>query len=919
MRVNLFTKNLVFLILFFAGCLTISANAQNRQLTFDDIMKFEEIGDPVISDSAGWVAYSVWPDRGDGRVVIKSVDSTQYYEITRGEDPKITPYGVWVGVRIKPPLKERLNVKNGKEPKPGVSFLHTRSGRIISYDSVRSFTFSNDGQWAALQKFGTDSTENKKPENDYLGTELKLLSLMGDTAYSIPNVSEFAFDSTSAYLAYSVVDTSGEENGLYYRNLSSPQQGNTIKQLTDGYFNNLTWNDKHKKLGFTASTLDDSNKPGPATLSVWSAKEGLQQLVDDSAARDGWTLRSTNELKWTTDGKRLFFGFLPEEMVEVMDNGETDSTGVNSVYSMEAILKNTAVDVWHWDDPRIKPHEKETWKERKKELYQAVYHFESDEWIQLADHRMPEVEFTNSPKYTLGSSDIPYLKEMTWNGFFDDYYVVDLQTGERKRVARKLRFGAQISPGGRYIVFFEDRQWHLYDVGKEICHNLTEQLDNPFFNEDHDYPYPEPGYGIAGWLKGDRALLIYDKYDVWQFPTDGTKPMLLTGGVGREEERVFRIQDLTPDSPYFKPGEQVLLESYHDKKKNDGFYTAQIDSSGVVQRFEEAKRFNVITKARKSPRILYTSESYTEYPNLWISSGIEFTETERISALNLDVTKKYDWGTAELVEWNSLDGDPMQGVLIKPGNYQEGQRYPLLIYYYRSFSDRLHEFNVPRNNHRPVFAQYASDGYAVFLPDIRFEVGTPGFAATKSLVPGVQELVDRGIADPDGLGLHGHSWSGYQTAFIVTKTDIFDAAVAGAPVSNMTSAYSGIRWESGLARQFQYEQYQSRIGGSLWEYPELYIENSPVFYADRIETPLLIQFGDEDGAVPWYQGIELYLAMRRLQKDAIFLQYRGEPHHLKEYPNKLDYAIKMKQYFDHYLKGEEAPDWITKGVPYRGE
>ena len=180
-------------------------------------------------------------------------------------------------------------------------------------------------------------------------------------------------------------------------------------------------------------------------------------------------------------------------------------------------------------------------------------------------------------------------------------------------------------------------------------------------------------------------------------------------------------------------------------------------------------------------------------------------------------------------------------------------------------------------------------------------------------------MIDMGVADPKAIGLHGHSWSGYQTAFVVTQTDIFACSIAGAPVSNMTSAHSGIRWGSGLARQFQYEKTQSRIGGSLWEFPERYIENSPVFFADRIQTPMLIMFGDEDGAVPWYQGIELYLALRRLEKDCIFLQYRGEPHHPQKYANKLDYSIKMKEYFDFYLKGKPAPDWITKGVPYRGK
>ena len=222
-------------------------------------------------------------------------------------------------------------------------------------------------------------------------------------------------------------------------------------------------------------------------------------------------------------------------------------------------------------------------------------------------------------------------------------------------------------------------------------------------------------------------------------------------------------------------------------------------------------------------------------------------------------------------------------------------------------------------NHRPNFPFYTSNGYAMFLPDIRFDIGMPGRSAVDALVPGIQKLIDMGIADEHAIGLHGHSWSGYQTAHVITQTDVFACAVAGAPVSNMTSAYSGIRLGSGLARQFQYETAQSRIGGSLWEKRELYIENSPVFFADRINTPLLIQFGDIDDAVPWQQGVELYLALRRLDKDVVFLQYRGEPHHLKQYPNKVDYTIKMKEYLDHYLKGEPAPKWLAEGEPYNGD
>jgi len=290
----------------------------------------------------------------------------------------------------------------------------------------------------------------------------------------------------------------------------------------------------------------------------------------------------------------------------------------------------------------------------------------------------------------------------------------------------------------------------------------------------------------------------------------------------------------------------------------------------------------------------------------------------RISEANPQV-KDFAWGTSELVEWQSQDGLPLQGVLIKPGNYEPGRRYPVLIYFYERMSERLHQFNEVVVNHRPCFPFYAGNGYAVFLPDIVYETGRPGLSAVKCLIPGVQKIIDLGVADPKAIALHGHSWGGYETAFVVTQTNLFRAAIAGAAVGNMTSAYSGIRWESGLARQFQYEKDQSRIGRSLWESRDLFIENSSVFYADRIQTPLLLMAGDQDGAVPWEQGIELYLAMRRLGKDCVFLQYRGEPHHPQKFANKLDYSIRMKQYLDHYLKGEPAPDWISRGVSYKGK
>ncbi|MEJ2203492.1 MAG: prolyl oligopeptidase family serine peptidase, partial [Gemmatimonadota bacterium] len=446
--------------------------------------------------------------------------------------------------------------------------------------------------------------------------------------------------------------------------------------------------------------------------------------------------------------------------------------------------------------------------------------------------------------------------------------------------------------------------------------NLTRALDVPMADEDHDYPNPPPGYGIAGWMEGDAAVLVYDKFDIWVLPTDGDRPWSLTDGAGRPEHRVFRIVDTDPDQEAVGTSQELLLSSYHDLRKNFGFYRARADRPGVRPLLEEDRLFRFLEKADDADVFLYTREDYGEFPDLWVADT-DLEGARKVTDVNPQIGE-FAWGTAELTEWQSLDGRTLQGVVIKPGNYEPGRRYPVLVYYYRFFSQRLHEFNDPSINHRPSFPIYASDGYVVFLPDVRFEVGRPGLSSTKSVVPGVQHLIDIGLADPDAISLHGHSWSGYQTAFMVTQTDIFTTAIAGAPVGNMTSAYSGIRLGSGLARQFQYEQGQSRLSGSLWEARDEYIDNSPVFFADRVNTPLLILHGDADDAVPWEQSIELYLALRRLDKETVFLEYRDEPHHPQTYANKLDWAIKMKQWNDFYLKGAPAPGWIKKGVPYTG-
>jgi len=932
----------------------VSAAPGTKTLTFSDLMRFRAIEKPVISDDGAVVAYALQPDRGDGEGIVRLLASGQTIRVPRGGSPIVSRNARWAAMAVKPAFADAE--KTGKDkPKPGLAIVDVTAGSVVNTDNVERFLFSDDSQWLAYLvaapdppadagKTSAGPAESKGAPKKAAG-DLRLRDLSAGTEVELKAVAAFAFDPASKFLAYAVAQPDGKGNGLFVRDLANRAANPVAAAASEkaGY-DNLSWSKDGASLAF--SSVKDRDKTGePATIWLWRpGRPEAAVAVATMQAPAGWMLPFKNELTWSKDGRSLYFGFKPMDSKTAAEaakkaaahaaamaaskaedakaEGGKAESGVSAAdpYDFDQILSKAEVDVWHWNDPRIVPQQKQLWDREKDRTYRAVLHLGAaggPRVVTLADRTLPEVAVPDNPRVALGTADIPYLKETTWGERFRDIYLVDLEKGARRLVVPRLRDQASLSPDGRYVAFYADGHWRLYDVAAGRARVITETIGLPLCDEEHDTPDAPPPYGLGGWVDEGAALLVYDRYDVWKIPSAGGAAVNLTGGDGRKREVTYRVVNVDPESKSHSSREPLLLTAYYNRLKNWGFYTASLARPGVEPRLDDKKVFKFVGKAKKADVLLYTREDFREFPDVWATDG-SFRTPKRITDANPQIAD-FAWGTAELVEYKSQDGVPLQGVLIKPANYQPGRRYPVITYFYERMSERLHAFNEPVVNHRPSFAVYAAAGYAVFLPDVVFAVGHPGQSMVKCLVPGVQKLIDMGVADPNALGLHGHSWGGYGTAYVVTQTDMFKAAVTGAPVANMTSAYGGIRWESGLARQFQYEQSQSRIGGSLWEKRELFIENSALFFADRIKTPLLIEHGDEDGAVPWYQGIELYLALRRLGRDCIFLQYRGEPHHLRKYPNKLDYSIRMKQYFDHYLKGEPAAEWIRQGVEYRGK
>ncbi|QFU23888.1 prolyl oligopeptidase family serine peptidase [Shewanella sp. YLB-09] len=930
MRTTLKSLPIVSLLLLSTSLLTAGAYAATaaEQITTNDIMHFESLKKPVVSDSGTTLAVEVSPDRGDSHGLVKLLGSSKQFNVDGGAKPKVSADGRFVAFSVKTPLLEleQASKKEKKKLKSGMVLLDTQTGKETRFDRVKKFAFNDSSSHLAIWYETAETTYDKKDKSAEAdkseeinvdkfdkGAAFELVVLKNGTTQKVANVTDFYFDKSGKHLVVASNNTKVKVHQLVLFTLSNNTK-KIVRQYNDQQIGDVSLSDDGKYIAFTHGDAGIAPYGRTYQLSLFNIETSE---VNATPTSKEWQLNRYTTLKFSDDSQRLFFGRVPQvsQQVELAKIEKQQDLFDESIVTGQRKLR-----IWHGDDARIKPNEIKQYEKELKRTYLAVLHLKGNNLVQLADEAVPDVELQQQTRFVLASSDIPYRKMITWAGFYRDYYLIDINTGRKILILTQQPSSEDpiLSPNERFVTYFQQGNVYLYQISEDRRTNLTQNLKVSFADEDHDYPSNAPGYGFGPWLKEDAGFLVYDKYDIWQINTESHQAFKLTAGKGRKQGIQYRISGLVEDKNHpdvLKLDQQVLLHGYNERTKGDGYYRSTIGVSGVQTLMEGDYKLKTLARSKDAKVIAFSKERYDLFPDLYTAEYLAPQEANKQT--DLDAQKRqFNWGQSELVHWTNGDGQPLDGVLIKPTNYVEGQRYPVLVYFYRFMSDRLHAFPQMKINHRPNFAWFADNGYAIFLPDIRFEVGYPGATSVQALTSGVQKLIEMGVADPDAVGIQGHSWGGYQTAFAVTQTHIFKAAVTGAPVSNMTSAYSGIRHGSGLARQFQYETGQSRIGESLFSAPRKYIENSPIFYADRIKTPMMIMFGDKDDAVPWEQGIELYLAMRRAGKDVVFLQYEDEPHHLKKYPNKLDYSIRMMEYFDHYLKGKPAPTWLTQGEAY---
>lgn len=917
------------------GLLPSLAFAQKKVLDHSVYDGWKEIRSSTLSRDGNWVLYVIAPQEGDAVATIRSVKDGHTISVPRPSTIQFTRDSKYVVAMTVPPLADtkkarRDKVKPEDMPKGAMVIVDLATGNQKSYDKVQSFSLAEEDKGYLLYKpeppkeapatppatpaKAAGDDEDQRPggrpggpagaQAPAAGAAAKkngdpytLLNLNNWKEEKIEFVTLTRWNKKGDVLAYATATKDDKGTGVVYYNVVTGKRQTVV--TAPGKYPRLALSKDGSLLAYTSDKDDQKSKKPLYGLYLYDAKKNESKAIGADAILKDWSINEAGAIDFSERDTRLMFRTSPKPLPDPEPVPDEEKV---------------SVDIWNWKDDRLQPQQLLQARGERDRGYLAIYDVATGKSLQLADRALVNVSIGDQGDgpYGYAQTDAPYWREGSWDPGQSDAYLVDLKTGIRTRILEGYRGNGGLSPKGRYVVTFdaEKHKWTALNPATGAKVELSKGIAVPLDDEMDDHPDVRSAYGIVGWTKDDARAIVADRYDLWSCdPTGKATPVRLTQG--REYTLTFRPIRLDREDTSLNV-DDLLLNAFDESSKQNGLYRRK---NGLVTKlFMAEKAFGGYQKASDADTLIYTRQDFVEFPDLWLTNT-KFENPVKISDTNPQ-QKEYNWGTAELVRWTSLDGIPLQGILIKPENFDYGKKYPLISYFYERMSGDVYKYKAPKPSASTInWPLFASNGYCIFIPDIPYKVGYPGESAVNAILPGIQSIVSRGYVDPKRLGIQGQSWGGYQVAYLVTRTNMFACAEAGAPVGDMFSAYGGIRYGSGVVRQFQYERQQSRIGGTPWDSTLRYIENSPVFWVDKVETPLMIMSNDKDGAVPHTQGIELFTALRRLNKPAWMVVYNEEDHNLVQRKNQRDLSIRLSQFFDHFLKGAPMPVWMDSGVP----
>ncbi len=877
------------------------APQEPKALTLEDYGRWSTIGQVALSANGRWMTFSYAPNDGDSKLFLRDLDNVDEDPVelsVNGTGPVFSDDSRWLAFIASPGEgggrsgggADRGGGGEGAEGQTRTRPLHLMdltSDERWEVEGPSSFSFSDDSQWFAVHKSGAGGGGGAAAGrggpgggrrgggagpapasgDGPRGADLILRDLSSGSVTNLGNVAEVAFNEGSTHLAY-VVDADGKAgNGLFVFELD----GARILPLSTGdyFYQGLSWNEDGAALAvLRGDTPDDMVLRENQLVTVTGLGGGgpafrpdpqTYDPSDDPSFPEGFVLSEYRGPSWSEDGERVFVGIKEQQAeMEEADGPKAD------------------VVVWHWNDKRVQSQQEVQAGRDRRATYLAVLNLDGSRFFQLSSDEMEQVQLTQDGRWAVGFDDSRYWMDREHQTNRDDVYRIDPTTGEKTLITEALINSMGTSPDSRWYVFWQDQQVMAHELESGRALNLTEVAGGvDFENKEFDRPVEKSTYGVGGWSADGDVVFLNHKFDIWQVPLNGGEAVNLTGGVGARDQVRFRIMDLNPEDDGVDTSEPLFLSAYGEWTKKSGYFRARPGRDPQELLFEDAMlgtagfRGSGIRKAADSDRVLFTRQTFEEFPDYW-ASDTRFRSPLKVTDANPQ-QDEYLWGDRVLVDYTDERGHDLQATLARPAGYVEGRRYPMIIYFYEKMSQRHHEYSRPTYDDRPHMSTYASDGYLVLMPDIVYDMGYPGSSSLDDVVSAAQATIDQGYADPDRICLQGHSWGGYETSFIVTQTDMFTCVVTGAPLTNLVSMHNILYKQSGNPNASIIQWGQGRMDTTPFQDLERYIAESPIHNVQGITTPFLILHGTNDGAVDWNQGLEYYIAARRMGKEVILL------------------------------------------------
>ena len=894
------------------------AAAQPSDATLDEVDygQWERLGRAILSPEGDWMATPVRRVNGNHELRIHHTRRDTTRTVAFGRSPAFSADGQWLAYSIGMSEEKRKKLRKQEKPvRRRLGLLNLATGDTTVVPAVSDFAFSDGGRYLAMRRYPP-----QEAPDDMRGADLLVRDLEAETYTSFGNVADMAWQHEAPHLALTIDGRTETGNGVRLYDAATGRLQTLAS--TPGDYTGLSWRPAEDDLAaLRARDSDDWQHETHVVLAWTGVNDGApeRRQFDPATAGafpDSLRIVDYRTPEWATERERLFFGVQKREAV-APDTAQADSAAADSLEDYGP----AGVKVWHTSDVEIIPRQEVQAEQDREDNYLTAWHLgRSGEarWTRLGTELTEDVQVLHGGTRAVGLDQTPYREERMFGPVYHDLYTIDVATGERERVAEKVQFFEGPSANGRYLLWLKDDQYHAYDLQQEATATITEDVPVPVVDVDDDHTVEQkPPFGIAGWTAGDRSVLVYSEYDVWRIAPDGSSTERLT--TGRADSVRHRYVDLTdeaPGEPDVIPRNEPIYWDLYDEWTEEHGYARASALIGTPERLVwKPKMVTGLTKADSADVYAYRVEDFEDSPDYFRASA-QLADARQVTNTN-PFQDDYAWGRSDLVAFRNANGKKLQGALFYPADYDPDKTYPMITYIYETRSPQARSYVVPTREHPYNTTTFTQEGYIVFQPDITYRPRDPGNSAVDAIVPGVQAAAEAAAVDTSRIGLVGHSWGGYQTTFTATQTDLFATAVAGAPLTNMVSMYNSIYWRSGGTDARIFEISQGRMGVPPWEDMDAYVANSPLHHIESLNTPFLMAFGTDDGAVEFNQGVEFYNAARRADKELAFLVYDGENHGIsRKEKNTVDYRDRVLEWFGHHLKGDEGPAWIQNGVPF---